>query len=188
MDVEQCVLCQTETKESLSSVKSGLANLIPYAKDFKNTALENHLVAIKIEKEKKNRQSTGGQNPSIVSRCQTTYINDHQVKKLVHHQPKIRKPQLDLHLIILIGKQTACFVVKHVLPMRRILKEEKMSTVQGKERRKERDDEEARVIEHCVRSCFDFIAAETRFYNICRNVFYLKVKTKTITSPAPSTR
>ena len=65
--------------------------------------------------------------------------------------------------------------------MRRILKEEKISTVQGKERRKERDDEEARVIEHRVRSCFDFIAAETRFYNICGNFFYLKVKTKTMT-------
>ena len=64
--------------------------------------------------------------------------------------------------------------------MRRILKEEKMSTVQGKERRKETDDEEARVIEHRVRRCFDFIAAETRFYNICRNFFYLKVKTKTM--------
>ena len=58
MEVEQCVLCQTETKESLSSVKSGLANLIPYAKDFKNTALENHLVAIKIEKEKKKKKPT----------------------------------------------------------------------------------------------------------------------------------
>ena len=65
--------------------------------------------------------------------------------------------------------------------MRRILKEEKISTVQGKERRKERDDEEARVIEHRVRSCFDFIAAETRFYNICGNFFYLKVKTKPMT-------
>ena len=46
MDVEQCVLCQTETEESFSSVRSGLANLMQYAKDFRNTALEDHLVAM----------------------------------------------------------------------------------------------------------------------------------------------
>ena len=65
MEVEQCVLCQTETKESLSSVKSGLANLIPYAKDFKNTALENHLLAIKIEKEKEKKPTKHRRSKSI---------------------------------------------------------------------------------------------------------------------------
>ena len=51
MVVKQCVLCQTETKKSFSSVKSGLANLIQYAEDLQNTALENYLVAIQIERE-----------------------------------------------------------------------------------------------------------------------------------------
>ena len=51
MDVEQCALCQTETKEFLLSVNSGLAILIQYVKDFKNTALENHLVEIQYERE-----------------------------------------------------------------------------------------------------------------------------------------
>ena len=50
-------------------------------------------------------KSTGGQNPSIVSE------NDGKrhtltMTKLVHRQPKIRKSQHDLYLIILIGKQT----------------------------------------------------------------------------------
>ena len=45
---------------------------------------------------------------------------------------------------------------------------------------KERGDEEARVIKHRVKSYSDFIAAETRFYNICLNLFNLKVKTKTM--------
>ena len=34
MEVEQYVLRQTETTESLSSVKSGITNLMQYAKDF----------------------------------------------------------------------------------------------------------------------------------------------------------
>ena len=29
MDVKECVLCQTEIKESLNSIKYGLATLIP---------------------------------------------------------------------------------------------------------------------------------------------------------------
>ena len=76
MDVEQCVLCQTETKESLSSVKSGLANLIQYAKDFKNTALENHLVAIKIEKKKKKKKKTPTKHRRSKSIDRVTMSND----------------------------------------------------------------------------------------------------------------
>ena len=46
---------------------------------------------------------------------------------------------------------------------------------------KERDDE-VRVIEHRVRSCSDFIAAEACYHNMCRNLFNTKVKTKTMAS------
>ena len=60
-----------------------------------------------------------------------------------------------------------------------------MSTVQSTrsiERLSLKGDEEARVMKHRIRSCSDFIAAETCFYNICLSLFNLKVKT---TSMAP---
>ena len=40
------------------------------------------------------------------------------------------------------------------------------------------DDDEARIVEHRVRSCSDFIAAEARYHGSCRGSFNLKVKTK----------
>ena len=103
MDVQQCVLRKTETKESLYSVKSGHANLIQYVNNFKNTALENHFVAIQGERET-NTEDT----PEVKiidhfrKRCQKTCINDHEVKKLEHQQPKNQNLQHKLYFIILI--------------------------------------------------------------------------------------
>ena len=116
---------------------------------------------------------------------QNTYINYREVKKLEHHH--------DIYLIILIGKQTVCFVVRHILLMRSILKEKKASTVEKgriietlsltnvkaeREREREKDDEEARVIEHRFRNCFEFIAAEYRHRNMYLSLFILQVKMK----------
>ena len=75
--------------------------------------------------------------------------------KLVHRQPKIRKSQHDLYLIILIGKQTmicgkACFADEKDPE-----KGKDVNRAEYKEYRdvvlnqcKERGDEEARVIKH----------------------------------------
>ena len=41
-----------------------------------------------------------------------------------------------------------------------------------------RDDQKACDIEHGVRSCSDFIAAEAHYHNMCPNLFNLKVKKK----------
>ena len=45
---------------------------------------------------------------------------------------------------------------------------------------KEIDDQQARVIEHRVRNISDFVAEEACYHNTCRNLFNLKVKTKTM--------
>ena len=73
MDEGQRVLCQIETKESLSSIKSGLANLIQCAKDFKNTALENHLVAIQNERE---TNTDNALEVKIYQSCRKTMSNE----------------------------------------------------------------------------------------------------------------
>ena len=45
--------------------------------------------------------------------------------------------------------------------------------------RKDKDDEQARVIEHRVRNIYDFVAEEARYHNTYHNLFNVKVKTKT---------
>ena len=45
---------------------------------------------------------------------------------------------------------------------------------------KEIDDEQPRVIDHRVRNISDFVAEEARYHNMCRNLFNLTVKTKTM--------
>ena len=90
MDEGQRVLCQIETKESLSSIKSGLANLIQCAKDFKNTALENHLVAIQNEGE---TNTDNALEVKIHQSCRKTMSNDHEVKK--HGAPSTKKARYD---------------------------------------------------------------------------------------------
>ena len=90
MNINQCVLCQTTgTKKLLSLVKLGVSILIQYAKDFKNTVLENHLVAIQNERETNIENASEVKSIDCVrKRCQTTCINNHEMKKLEHHHPK----------------------------------------------------------------------------------------------------
>ena len=117
--------------------------------------------------------------------CQATCINDHEVKKLEHHQPKKAKittqPLLD-HFdwktnFMFCGK--TCIVdEKHPERGKDVHRAEFKEYRELSLANVKRDDEEAHVIEHGDRSCSDFIAAEAHYHNTCPNLFKLKMKKK----------
>ena len=189
MEVEQCVLCQTETKESLSSVKSGITNLIQYAKDFWEIALENHLVAIQ------NKRETNTENASEVKihrSCQKAMSNEMQ-KRLQSEKsgvPPAKKAKImtrssldhfDWKTNCLFCGKTCIIDEKHPEKGKDVhhAKYKEYCDIVLKQC-KEIDDEQARLTEHRVRIISDFVAKEARYHNTCLNLFNLKVKTKTL--------
>ena len=176
-------MCQTEIKESLFSVKSGLANLIHYGKDFKNTALKNHVLAIQNERETK---TANAPDVKIHRSCQKTMSNNmnKQSRSDKAGTPSAKKAKITAQSSLDHSDWKKSCIVDEMDP-KRGKDIHRAEYIKFRDvflnRCKERDDE-VRVIEHRVRSCSDFIAAEACYHNMCRNLFNTKVKTKTMAS------
>ena len=187
MEVEKCVICQESTKEKLSKVGKGLQKLILYSETFDLVELINHLKWIKCQREENEEQAFSVHVHQSCQKKVSNVLRDRQIDgsssaKLPKLSTRLSVDTFNWRKHCLFCGKLCLFDEKHPDRNKPTRGEKKPYRDSVLERCRERDDVEAREIERRVLSCSDFIAAEARYHESCRNRFNLSCQ-KTMMSP-----